>query len=91
MKIESILVRDNRLMEDGDLDGQIVSDLKAYIEKRKHYQAEHLDKKVKGASHHYSEWTKDNQDLIRYAERILECVKASACAPSASRGYAAPQ
>ncbi len=75
MKIESILVRDNVLMDSGNINQQIIVDLEEYIDRRKRYQTEHLDKKIKGTPH-YNEWTKDNQDLIKYVERILECVKA---------------
>lgn len=67
---------ENKLLKDGKLDEQIVFDLETYIEDRKKYQKEHLDEKVRGVSHHYKEWTNNNQMTIKYAERILECVKA---------------
>ena len=65
----------NLLLENGKLDEQIITDLENYIKDRKNYQMNHLDTKVKGVSHHYEEWTKNNQEVIRYAERIIECMK----------------
>lgn len=66
----------NELLKNGKLDEQIIDDLETYLEDRKKYQEEHLDARVKGVSHHYEEWTKDNQTVIKYTERILECMKA---------------
>lgn len=74
--IINIYNRNNDLLKDGKLDEQIIADLEELIEDRKRYQTEHLDKLVKGKSHHYDEWTKETQLKIKYAERILECVKA---------------
>ena len=69
--------RDNTLLEEGKLDEQIIADLEKYILDQHRYQTDHLDVHVKtGAPHHYEQWTKKTQDAIRYAERILECVKA---------------
>ena len=69
--------RNNDLIKDGKLDEQIIADLEEYIEDKKRYQKEHLDKLVKvEAPHHYEEWTKKTQLGIKYAERILECVRA---------------
>jgi hypothetical protein len=62
-------------MDQGNLDGQIILDFETFVLKKKILQTEHLDKSVKGVSHHYEQWTKDNQDAIKYAERILECIK----------------
>jgi len=76
MKIEQIITRDNELMDAGKLDEQIVRDFETYLNGRYEYQTEHLDKKVKGKSHHYDEWSKENQQKITYAERVLECVRA---------------
>lgn len=67
---------ENELLENGKLDEQIVADLEAYLEDRRKYQAEHLDARVKGVSHHYDSWTHDNQAVIQYTERLLACVKA---------------
>lgn len=66
----------NELLENGKLDDQIISDLESYLQDRKKYQEERLDSIVKGVSHHYEEWTKENQLLIKYTERILECVRS---------------
>ena len=69
--------RNNELAKEGRLDEQIIADLEAYIQDQKQYQEEHLDKVVKiGAPHHYDAWTEKTQLGIKYAERILECVKA---------------
>lgn len=76
MIIDNITSGNNELMNQGKLDEQIILDLEKYIEKRIEYQSEHLDKEVKGKSHHYENWTQDNQDKIKYVERILECVKS---------------
>lgn len=67
---------ENELLKDGKLDEQIISDLETYLKDRRKYQEEHLDARVKGVSHHYEEWTENNQSVIKYTERILECVKA---------------
>ena len=69
--------RNNDLLKDGKLDKQIIADLEAYIEEQNRYQKEHLDVCVKTkAPHHYDAWTAKTQLRIKYAERILECVKA---------------
>ena len=69
--------RNNDLLQDGKLDEQIIADLEAYIEDKNRYQKEHLDVHVKTeAPHHYDGWTEKTQLQIKYAERILECVKA---------------
>lgn len=69
--------RNNDLLKDGKLDEQIIADLEAYIEEKNRYQKEHLDIRVKvEAPHHYEGWTEKTQSQIKYAERILECVKA---------------
>lgn len=73
--IINICHRNNELLKNGKLDEQIIADLEDFIENRKIYQKEHLDKLVKGKSHHYEEWTEENQSKIKYAERILKCVK----------------
>lgn len=70
--IIDILSRENNEMENGDIDKQIILDFESYIQEQKDYQENHLDKKVKGVSHRYEEWVKENQDRIRYAERIVE-------------------
>lgn len=70
--------RNNDLLKDGKLDAQIIFDLEEYIEDRKRYQKQHLDEKVQGLSYHYEEWTSENQLKIKYAERLLECVKEQA-------------
>lgn len=59
----------------GEMEEQIIADLEEYLEDRKKYQTEHLGVRVKGLSHHYDEWTKDNQLVIKYTERLLECVR----------------
>lgn len=75
--IINLLCRNNELAKNGRLDEQIIADLEAYIQDQKRYQEEHLDKVVKiGAPHHYDAWTEKTQLGIKYAERILECVKA---------------
>ena len=76
--IINLFNRNNDLLKDGKLDEQIISDLEEYIEDRKRNQTERLDKIVrdKHNSHHYKEWTEENQLQIKYTERILECVKA---------------
>lgn len=79
--IIDILSRENNEMENGDIDKQIILDFESYIQERKDYQENHLDKKVKGVSHHYEEWAKENQDRIRYAERIVELAKMSGKIP----------
>ena len=66
----------NGFLDQGDLDQQIIYDLETYLIDRKNYQTEHLDKRIKDKSHHYEEWTKENQKVITYTERLLECVKA---------------
>lgn len=69
--------RNNDLLKDGKLDEQIIADLEAYIEDKNRYQ-EYLDVRVKTeCPHHYDGWTEKTQLQIKYAERILECVKAS--------------
>lgn len=69
--------RNNDLLQDGKLDEQIIADLEAYIEEKNRYQKDHLDVRVKAeAPHHYEGWTEKTQLQIKYAERILECVKA---------------
>lgn len=69
--------RNNDLFKDGKLDEQIIADLEAYIKEQNRYQKEHLDVRVKTeAPHHYDAWTEKTQLGIKYAERILECVKA---------------
>lgn len=69
--------RNNDLLKDRKLDEQIIADLEAYIEGKKRYQKEHLDIRVKvECPHHYEGWTEKTQLQIKYAERILECVKA---------------
>lgn len=69
--------RNNELAKEGRLDEQIIADLEEYIQEQKRYQEEHLDKMVKvEAPHHYEPWTEKTQLSIRYAERILECMKA---------------
>lgn len=69
--------RNNDLLKEGKLDEQIVADLESYIKQQKKYQEEHLDVVVKEeAPHHYDAWTEKTQLSIKYAERILECVKA---------------
>jgi len=78
MRVEQIIARDNELMEAGHLDDQIICDFTKYMKDRINYQIEHLNKKVKGKSHHYDEWLKKCQQQIVYAERILECVWAKA-------------
>lgn len=70
--------KNNDLLKDGMLDEQIIADFEAYIEGQNRYQREHLDVRVKTeASHHYDAWTEKTQLRIKYAERILECVKAN--------------
>ena len=64
MKIEQIITRDNELMDARKLDEQIVRDFETYLNGRFEYQTKHLDKKVKGKSHHYDEWSKENQQKI---------------------------
>lgn len=76
MVIANMIVKDNELMNAGKIDEQIIADFEKMIEERKVHQREHLDKKVKGVSHHYEEWTQENNQKIAYMERILECVKA---------------
>ena len=69
--------KNNDLLKDGKLDEQIIADLETYIEEQNRYQKEHLDVRVKTeVPHHYDEWTEKTQLGIKYAERILECVKA---------------
>ena len=69
--------RNNNLLKDGKLDEQIVEDLEKYIKQQNRYQKEYLDVRVKTeAPHHYDSWTERTQNVIKYAERILECVKA---------------
>lgn len=75
--IITFLCRDNDLIKEGKLDEQIIADLDAYIEERNRYQ-EYLDVRVKiEAPHHYDGWTEKAQTQIKYAKRILECVKAN--------------
>ena len=75
MLIENVLVRENELMDNGNLDIQIMVDIMKYIKKRKDYQTEHLDKIIKEQKHpSYENWTSDNQKKIVYMERILEMV-----------------
>ena len=71
----NIYFRNNDLLEAGNIDVQIVSDLEKYIEDRKRYQEEYLDIHIRGISSHYEMWTMQNQSMIKYTERILECVK----------------
>lgn len=76
MKIESILVNNNELMEAGKLDEQIINDFELFIKQRENYQKNHLDTICKkNEPHHYEMWTKQNQAKIIYAKRIAECVK----------------
>lgn len=74
----NILDRNNGLLNEGKLDEQIISDLVNFIDDKKRYQSEHLDVRVKtDAPHHYDAWTAKTQMQIKYAERILECVRAN--------------
>ena len=75
MLIEQIIAQDNELMDAGLLDDQIIHDFETYVADRYRYQTEHLDKRVKGVSHHYDEWSEANRGKIVYANRILECVR----------------
>ena len=69
--------RNNDLLKGGKLDEQIIADLEKYIKEQNRYQKECLDMVVKVYSpHHYETWTEKTQLQIKYAERILECVKA---------------
>ena len=72
----NLYCNNNDLLKDGKLDEQIVADLEAYIKEQNRYQKEHLDIRVKTeAPHHYDAWSEKTQFRIKYAERILECVK----------------
>ena len=53
------------------------TDLEKYIKEQNRYQKEYLDVRIKTeAPHHYDSWTERTQNVIKYAERILECVKS---------------
>lgn len=68
--------KNNDLLKDEKLDEQIIADLEEYIQSRNQYQKEYLDVRIKvEAPHHYKKWTEEVQLQIKYAERILECVK----------------
>ena len=78
MLIQNILYRkgQNALQDAGDLDGQILSDLEGLRENLRRYQSEHLDKKVKGRSNHYGEWTAENKKKLDWLDRLIQAARA---------------
>lgn len=80
MQIQGILLRpgNNLLHEAGDLDAQIAHDFEDLTAQLREYQTEHLDKKVKGRSNHYEQWSEENKLKIQYANRIA-CLARMAC------------
>lgn len=74
MLIQNLILRkgNNALQEAGDLDGQIAHDLGDLLSRLEAYQTEHLDKKVKGRSNHYEQWSAENAAKIAYVRRLLE-------------------
>lgn len=79
MLIQNLLLRkgNNELQAAGDLDGQIAHDFKDLAKRLRDYQTEHLDKKVKGRSNHYGQWSADNALKIAYVDRIVELVEGA--------------
>ena len=73
MLLNTLNRNDNPYMDKGELDAQIIADHEAFLEEL-HKKQERLDKDAKD-SHSYQWWTETNQKLIRYTERIIECVK----------------
>lgn len=78
MLIQNLLYRKNQntLQDAGDLDGQILSDLEALKKNLEGYQSEHLDKKVKGRSNHYEQWTEENRKKLAWVSRLLAAARA---------------
>ncbi|MDF2615392.1 MAG: hypothetical protein K0Q47_47 [Sedimentibacter sp.] len=73
--IVNFLPSRNKSENEKDLNRQIKKDMERYIKDRVDYQKNHLDTTVKDStSHHYEEWTKENQSKIEYAQRILDCI-----------------
>lgn len=87
MLIQNILLRqDNNLLQAaGDLDGQIIKDFEDLLSRLKDYQTEHLDKKVKGRSNHYEQWSAENDTKVAYVERLLELVRSASGARAPER------
>ncbi len=67
----------NDLMDAGQLDAQIAHDFGEYVNRRLEFQTEHLDKKVKGQSHHYEMWSAENRRIIQYANRVAQLAQAA--------------
>lgn len=78
MLIQNLIYRKNQnaLQDAGDLDGQILSDLRAVQANLRHYQAEHLDKEVKGRSNHYEQWTEENCKKLAWLDRLIRTAEA---------------
>lgn len=73
MKLDGILFRDNDLLLNGDVDGQIMKDLTEKIKSLEDYQVNHLDAICKeGSPNHYADWTAKNQATIGYLKRMVE-------------------
>lgn len=87
MLIQNLLLRpgNNELQASGDLDGQIVHDFEDLARRLRDYQTEHLDKKVKGRSNHYGQWSADNAAKLEYVDRIVEIAKGASMARAPER------
>lgn len=77
MLIQNLLYRAGHceLQDAGDLDGQILADFRDLAARLRKYQSEHLDKKVKGRSNHYEQWSEENAKKIAYADRVVEVME----------------
>lgn len=79
MLLNGILYRKNQntLQDAGDLDGQIIQDLRSARNNLHRYQRDHLDMNVKGSSSHYEQWSEENQKKIAWLDRMIEMAEKS--------------
>lgn len=71
MIIENLIVKNNELMESGNLDEQIIRDLKIFLYDVEMHQ-KHLDKIKDENQHTYPKWTSHNIARTTYVQRLLE-------------------
>lgn len=79
MLIQNLLYRKNQngLQDAGDLDGQILKDLEGLRDSLVEYRDGHLEKKVKGRSNHYGQWSEETGKKIAWMDRALELLRAA--------------
>ncbi len=71
MIIENLIVKNNELMDAGNLDEQIIRDLKIFLCDVERHQ-KHLDKIKDENQHTYPKWTSHNVARTTYVQRLLE-------------------